>query len=290
MMFHFGLKCWFLFCFCYQFIVVEIGSTQIDTTNCLPHEGSLLGCYKDSDTLGLCDASLELDPSIGGMTIDSCVKHCASMGFSFAGLYNGYQCWCSKSFDDTATKLNNGCDTPCSGNANQQCGGDDAVSVYKIELSQPPKPCPDGWKYYESKSTCYYFGLNRKSWQNARSYCQSMNGDLAKSDSSGVNVFLTTEIKNMGFPGRCSEKYIWNCNFYFSLQYRPGSGWCWADGSSADLSIFSHWRAGEPNDGNVAKSAELELRDISTSSIGWNDRSFTYHSPDAYFVCEKKAS
>ncbi|XP_077982670.1 cysteine-rich secretory protein LCCL domain-containing 2-like [Glandiceps talaboti] len=103
-----------------------------DTCSSGAFTGLALGCFQDSELLGVCDVRVKAVLSYGGMTVNKCIEYCAKLDFSFAGLFNGDECWCSKEFTDSNIKLDDGCEIPCSGDANKKCGGSDALSVYKV--------------------------------------------------------------------------------------------------------------------------------------------------------------
>jgi len=49
--------------------------------------------------------------------------------YEFFGLQFGFECWCSKTFSETA---GGDCTTDCSLNADEDCGGYDAILAFKI--------------------------------------------------------------------------------------------------------------------------------------------------------------
>ena len=53
---------------------------------------------------------------------------CWFIGFPYAGLQFGKQCRCGHSFGRFGHS--NGCDTPCSGNSSETCGGWLAQNIY----------------------------------------------------------------------------------------------------------------------------------------------------------------
>ncbi|KAH7310140.1 hypothetical protein BKA65DRAFT_166725 [Rhexocercosporidium sp. MPI-PUGE-AT-0058] len=62
-------------------------------------------------------------------TVDNCQAACTAAGFKYAGLEEGYACFCGNTLTGTAS-LDSYCNTPCFGNAAQTCGGLYAQSIY----------------------------------------------------------------------------------------------------------------------------------------------------------------
>ena len=64
------------------------------------------------------------------MTVFKCIDHCASKGYTYAGLEWAVECWCGNTL--AQSKLNHmTCTTKCAGNSSQYCGGPQKLSVYK---------------------------------------------------------------------------------------------------------------------------------------------------------------
>eukprot|EP00117_Sycon_ciliatum_P045940 scpid96839/ scgid3438/ WSC domain-containing protein 2 len=78
---------------------------------------NLIGCFPQ-------DASSPLNRSItlGCTTPDVCSDTCRSMGFRYAGVSDGFRCWCGNSVPSGEIAANN-CDAPCTFDTNQGCGG-----------------------------------------------------------------------------------------------------------------------------------------------------------------------
>lgn len=64
------------------------------------------------------------------MTVDLCTKECASRGYALAGVQ--YRDWCHCGNDMTPERPSNACNMPCAGNPTQICGGQSAISVFRI--------------------------------------------------------------------------------------------------------------------------------------------------------------
>ncbi|KND90936.1 Xylosyltransferase oxt [Tolypocladium ophioglossoides CBS 100239] len=89
-----------------------------------------LGCFRDAINRTLV-GSKPLDYLRGDMSNSTCIEHCTSKGYSFAGTEYGKECWCGLSIRDDAVRLPESfCDTPCQGAESSCCGGSWAVSVF----------------------------------------------------------------------------------------------------------------------------------------------------------------
>lgn len=64
------------------------------------------------------------------LTIDMCTAEALIKGYSYIGLEAGKECYASMT-EPVLTKATN-CDTPCSGKADEMCGGSWALSAYNI--------------------------------------------------------------------------------------------------------------------------------------------------------------
>ena len=65
-----------------------------------------------------------------GNTLEKCFETCRKGNFKYAGVQNRQDCWCSGTFGKYGKASN--CDTPCSGNDKQICGGVWANSIYDL--------------------------------------------------------------------------------------------------------------------------------------------------------------
>jgi hypothetical protein len=69
-------------------------------------------------------------PASAPMTVEQCVQACASRGYHYAGLQ--YTHWCHCGNELTPARPSNACTMPCAGNATQICGGNSAISVFRV--------------------------------------------------------------------------------------------------------------------------------------------------------------
>lgn len=89
-----------------------------------------LGCFQDAISRTLI-GSKPMDYLRGPMSNLTCINHCFSKGYGFAGTENGHECWCGSRIRDDAVRLPEvSCNVPCDGADNQSCGGGWIVAVF----------------------------------------------------------------------------------------------------------------------------------------------------------------
>jgi len=84
-----------------------------------------LGCYVDTPSRLLAAAN----SSGSGMTNESCQSFCK--GYTYAGTEYSSQCFCGNDLSTGQVAPAADCNMPCSGNANQKCGGTWRLSVWR---------------------------------------------------------------------------------------------------------------------------------------------------------------
>jgi hypothetical protein len=66
------------------------------------------------------------------MTVEKCIDFCKTKSTKYAGIVYGSQCFCGASVaQDRAPGTASNCLMKCGGNANEVCGGADAISLYE---------------------------------------------------------------------------------------------------------------------------------------------------------------
>ncbi|XP_065220734.1 uncharacterized protein LOC135845823 [Planococcus citri] len=108
-------------------------------------ESKYLGCYKDQANY----RTLEEDKEIleQNLTPKFCNEICKYRGYAFSGMEAGNECYCSHKFPSIYAKTKESeCNTPCSGNSSEFCGGKLKLSVYDTGL---PHPQADVQSWYE---------------------------------------------------------------------------------------------------------------------------------------------
>lgn len=71
--------------------------------------------------------------NVTGMTVPMCLSFCGQMGYQFAGLEFGQECWCSDALENGASlsSSSSACTTQCAGDSTTVCGGVSALNLYQ---------------------------------------------------------------------------------------------------------------------------------------------------------------
>ncbi|KAJ4371927.1 hypothetical protein N0V86_008481 [Didymella sp. IMI 355093] len=86
------------------------------------------GCFTDNVPQRVLAGKTSADEA---MTLEMCAAFCKVGGYSWFGLEYGRECYCGTKLDALSTKeLESACDTTCSGNTFQKCGGPNHLNVY----------------------------------------------------------------------------------------------------------------------------------------------------------------
>lgn len=119
----------------------------------LPSGWAYKGCYVDGANGRILSVQ---QPDSQTLTIEKCVSTCIAAGYSVAGMEYSSQCFCGNSISNGGVLANadTECNTPCSGNSNEECGGGGRLSTYSnAPLKITPIPStqktglPGSWKY-----------------------------------------------------------------------------------------------------------------------------------------------
>uniref|UniRef100_A0A3B5KJI0 C-type lectin domain-containing protein n=1 Tax=Xiphophorus couchianus TaxID=32473 RepID=A0A3B5KJI0_9TELE len=118
-----------------------------------------------------------------------------------------------------------------------------------------------GWRIF--RGSAYYMSSTEKTWQESRTYCQSVGADLIIINSKEEQISLFT--------------YMW-----IGLTDSETEGrWKWVDGSPLTT---SYWYDGEPNGNTVENCGEIKTF---TAERSWNDGTC---SRSLKWICEMKLS
>ncbi|KAG0636289.1 hypothetical protein HOY80DRAFT_891585 [Tuber brumale] len=104
------------------------------TTSATPTAWSYLGCANETDPRALNGGRLTSE----SMTVTKCQAFCIDRNLTLSGLEAGNECYCGTALQSHSTLGFTGCNTVCSGNSSETCGGSDRLSVYNYTLTDPP--------------------------------------------------------------------------------------------------------------------------------------------------------
>lgn len=99
-----------------------------------PPSWTALGCYTDDDAkFPVLEKQVSSDDK--SLQIKSCETKCwqasTSRNILYAGVKQGNQCWCGSFVGGQTSKNQSDCNTPCSGNAKEMCGGKERINVFQ---------------------------------------------------------------------------------------------------------------------------------------------------------------
>ncbi|PHH72353.1 hypothetical protein CDD82_6023 [Ophiocordyceps australis] len=118
----------------------------------LPSGWASYGCWVDGVNGRILSQQLADDSNL---TVQSCASKCAGLGFSVAGAEYHNQCFCGKQIINGGVRAKSAaeCDTPCSGDSKQMCGGGGRMTILSLgepAVFEPPRVVPSvgNWTYY----------------------------------------------------------------------------------------------------------------------------------------------
>ncbi|XP_039461873.1 hepatic lectin-like isoform X2 [Oreochromis aureus] len=104
--------------------------------------------------------------------------------------------------------------------------------------------CEDGWKKHGGK--CYYFSIDKTSWNESRDECRAKKGDLVKIESREEQKFLERKLKEI----KNSDDKFWIGLIYSA----KNNTWVWTDGSPLTKSL-TFWKNKDKDINNGTKGA-----------------------------------
>lgn len=104
----------------------------------------LTGLYRDVPGRTISRAATH---DFDDMTNEKCGEFCYDRGYAYAGTEYYYECWCGNILADEAEEATESdCNTPCTGDKDQSCGGPDRLTLYKRAIQGPKEnPGPKNW-------------------------------------------------------------------------------------------------------------------------------------------------
>ena len=90
-------------------------------------KGDASNCYSDKPRI------LAYKGSSSDMTPAVCKEKCKGLGFAFSGVQWYKECWCGNKAPSIVKQLDmEKCNTMCSGDKSQRCGGDMKANIIKV--------------------------------------------------------------------------------------------------------------------------------------------------------------
>ena len=118
-----------------------------------PTGWSAQGCWVDGVSGRILNNQ---QPDNQALTLQSCVKTCAGLGYTIAGAEYGVQCFCDNAIYNGGVKATNqaDCNVPCPGDNTEMCGAGNRMTLYSIGTPKAyaapaaqTSGLPTGWVY-----------------------------------------------------------------------------------------------------------------------------------------------
>ncbi|XP_052788103.1 uncharacterized protein LOC128222951 [Mya arenaria] len=130
-------------------------------------------------------------------------------------------------------------------------------SIHPSQHTPGQTTCPESWiKHF---SSCYYFGLSKRSWTSSKTFCNSFHGDLVKIDNAYEDNYLVSVLRHRA----TSIAWIGGKATAF------GGHFVWMWGNSEIPFRYTNWLPGEPNDYHFTDACAA-IRN-STAGYYWED-------------------
>ncbi|CAH1244651.1 PCSK9 [Branchiostoma lanceolatum] len=223
-----------------------------------------IGCYRDGGSLDIRDLTGDVMKDEENLTPTSCLSHCTSAGYRYAGLQYGKECFCGDNFGGFGAAPESECNKPCSGDAAKTCGGDWRNSIYRTITG-----------YIKQKNQIYKVYSDAKTYTAAGEVCAADGGRLADVRTEAVHDFLVRAARVVD-PGR---------DYWIGLNDQEVEGsWVWSDGDPLGAGDFASWAAGEPNN---REGGQLGIQNCGQL---WASRGFLWDDDSCdqedYFLCQ----
>lgn len=132
-------------------VVAVVAATDPTTCQAPTAMGCFVDPYKTPDGTMRRVLNYTAATHDSSLTRESCIAACCKQGYdvgALAGIEAGHDCFCDKGFGPYIVPQDHaGCQTPCTGNKNETCGGAERLEVYTITqcpgVSFRPTPFSD---------------------------------------------------------------------------------------------------------------------------------------------------
>lgn len=189
-----------------------------------------LGCYAETPND---DENRLLKGPAGPLnynTPQKCSEKCFNMGFLFFGVTYGSECWCGNQRPAKSSKVEDiNCDSPCSGDSKQFCGGGWKMGIYSTGISD----------YVPKK----YLGCFDDDGKKTKGKYLSFPMDINNSPKRCMNLCNTHRFKYAAVKGNICECKNYEPNFNLKRSFSDCNTLCTENpseycGGSTTFSIY----------------------------------------------------
>ncbi|KAK3995264.1 WSC domain-containing protein [Cladorrhinum sp. PSN332] len=165
------------------------------TAPTLPSTYRALGCHSEPASSRALSAKVT---RADDMTVQKCADVCHSSGFPVFGVEYYNECYCGNGLTPGSVPApETDCSFPCAGNANEMCGGDWRINVYKFSTDASPPtstapstpsptvPSVDGW----TGEGCYTEADGQRALSDVAFYDDFMTLEKCANVCGGYNWF-----------------------------------------------------------------------------------------------------
>jgi len=101
-----------------------LASAQVNLKTVNPGNYSYVSCWSDSGSPRTLSVPYGGPGGTSNVTVENCVNGCYGLGYSYAGMEYGQQCYCDNTLVSGSSSLpQSSCSSTCTGNATEICGG-----------------------------------------------------------------------------------------------------------------------------------------------------------------------
>ncbi|KAF8268808.1 hypothetical protein EI94DRAFT_1106745 [Lactarius quietus] len=91
-----------------------------------------MGCYSDTgnSVVKALNTQVSVLGGLANASVENCIWECDTLIFNYAGMEQD-KCWCDNAINSVSKQIAlSNCDTPCTGDATELCGGTNAILIY----------------------------------------------------------------------------------------------------------------------------------------------------------------
>ena len=136
--------------------------------------------------------------------------------------------------------------------------------------------CPEGWQWSRYNDNCYLFSTERKTWTEAKEFCENGNGKLFMPRNAQEEMIAWDYFEENGLTSPTFSIDGTALNASNPLNYTQSNG--------QEL-LYTNWMPGRPAFGHQNGKAWIGIRG---NSRGWGDFTAANQNRTWNFICESK--